>query len=224
MRAKFSEIFEDVTRKGRKLPTDQYHESGKYPIYDQGQNTIAGYTDEADGLFTDVPAYIFGDHTRVIKYVDTPCFLGADGVKLLKAKDETIVPRYLYYALLSVDIPNTGYNRHFKWLKEANIKIVDADEQSNIVKRLNKIEHLISLRKQQLAKLDELVKARFVEMFGDPILNEKNFERRMGAECFKLTNGKSVPENKRYSEGIPAYGGNGVSWYTDDICSGQAFL
>ncbi|MCD8008609.1 MAG: restriction endonuclease subunit S [Clostridiales bacterium] len=171
MRVKFSEVFEDVTRKGRKLPTSQYNKSGKYPIFDQGQNEIAGYTDEIDGLYTDVPAYIFGDHTRVIKYVDTPCFLGADGVKLLKAKDKTLNSRFLYYALQSIDIPNTGYNRHFKWLKESTIKIVDVNEQLNIVKRLEKIEQIIFLRKQQLATLDELVKARFVEMFGDLKLN-----------------------------------------------------
>lgn len=175
MKVKFPEVFEDVTRKGRKLPTSQYNESGKYPIFDQGQNEIAGYTDEVDGLYTDVPAYIFGDHTRVIKYVDTPCFLGADGVKLLKAKDKILNSRFLYYALQSIDIPNTGYNRHFKWLKESTIKIVDADEQLNIVKRLEKIEQLISIRKQQLATLDELVKARFVEMFGDPVRNEKRW-------------------------------------------------
>ncbi|MCD7919374.1 MAG: restriction endonuclease subunit S [Clostridiales bacterium] len=219
MRVKFSEIFEDVTRKGRKLPTDQYNESGKYPIFDQGQNVIAGYTDEVDGLFTDVPAYIFGDHTRVIKYIDTPCFLGADGVKLLKAKDKTLDPRYLYYALLSINIPNTGYNRHFKWLKEANIKIVDADEQSNIVKRLDKIEHLISLRKQQLAKLDELVKARFVEMFGDPITNSKNLpSESMGATCYLkagiTTSADSIHEYSPMTP-IPCYGGNGVRGYVE---------
>ncbi|MCD8188987.1 MAG: restriction endonuclease subunit S [Clostridiales bacterium] len=171
MRAKFSDVFEDVTRKGRKLPTSQYNETGKYPIFDQGQNVIAGYTDEEEGLYVDVPAYIFGDHTRVIKYVDTPCFLGADGVKLLKAKDKMLNPRFLYYALLSVKIPNTGYNRHFKWLKESTINIADADTQQNIVKILDKIEQLTSIHQQQLATLDELVKARFVEMFGDPVSN-----------------------------------------------------
>lgn len=85
--AKFTEIFDDVTKRGTKIPTNQYLEYGTYPIIDQGQSEIAGYTNEINGLFTDVPAIIFGDHTRIIKYVDTPCFLGADGVKLLKTKD-----------------------------------------------------------------------------------------------------------------------------------------
>ena len=168
---KFTDIFEDVTKQGTKIPTNLYLESGMYPIIDQGQSQIAGYTDQTEGLFIDVPAIIFGDHTRIIKYVDTPCFLGADGVKLLKAKDPTANYKYLYYALCNADIPNTGYNRHFKWLKEIEIPECSIEEQNSIVAQLEKIDTLISLRKQQLSKLDELVKSRFVEMFGDPVHN-----------------------------------------------------
>ena len=163
----FTDVFDDVTKLGRKMPTGEYHENGEYLIIDQGQNAIAGYTDETDGLFTDVPAIIFGDHTRVVKYVDTPCFLGADGVKLLKAKNPQANHKYLYHVLANAKIPNTGYNRHFKWLKEVNIPLPNEAEQQRIVEVLDRLDGLIALRKEQLAKLDEFVKARFVEMFGD---------------------------------------------------------
>jgi len=163
----FTDIFEDVTKQGRKIPTSDYHEIGAHPIIDQGQSAIAGYTDETDGLFTDVPAIIFGDHTRVLKYVDTPCFLGADGVKLLKAKIANSNYKYLYYVLSNANIPNTGYNRHFKWLKEVDIPLPNADEQQKIVDTLDKVSELIALRKEQLTKLDQLIKSRFIEMFGD---------------------------------------------------------
>ena len=164
--AKFTEIFEDVTKQGTKIPTNLYLENGLYPIIDQGQSEIAGYTNQTEGLFTDIPAIIFGDHTRIIKYVDTPCFLGADGVKLLKAKDNNANYKYLYYALCHADIPNTGYNRHFKWLKEIDIPEYPVEEQNSLVAQLEKIDILICIRQQQLSKLDELVKSRFVEMFG----------------------------------------------------------
>ena len=94
--ANFLDVFEDVTKKGKKIPTDEYLESGKFPIIDQGQAYIAGYYNDTEGLFSDVPAIIFGDHTRVLKYVDCPCFLGADGVKLLKAKDQSVAKRSRY--------------------------------------------------------------------------------------------------------------------------------
>ncbi len=136
---------------------------------------IAGYTDEEEGLFEDVPAIIFGDHTRTIKYVDKPCFLGADGVKLLKANFKNANYKYLYYALLNAKIPNTGYNRHFKWLKEVEIPLPEEHIQEKIVLTLEKLDNLISQRKQQLAKLDELVKARFVELFGNPADNPKKW-------------------------------------------------
>ena len=167
----FTDIFEDVTKQGRKIPTSDYHETGVYPIIDQGQSAIAGYTDETDGLFTDVPAIIFGDHTRVLKYVDAPCFLGADGVKLLKAKMPDANYKYLYYVLSNANIPNTGYNRHFKWLKEVEIPLLSADVQQRIVDMLDKITELIALRKEQLTKLDRLVKSRFIELFGDSVTN-----------------------------------------------------
>lgn len=158
----FLDVFEDVTKQCSKIPTNQYLPNGKYQIIDQGQNDIAGFTNQEDGLFTNVPAIIFGDHTRSIKYVDTPFFLGADGVKLLKAKANNANYKYLYYVLLNAKIPDTGYNRHFKWLKEIDIPLYNSEIQIKIVNELDKIVDLINLRKQQLQKLDELVKSRKV--------------------------------------------------------------
>ena len=173
--ASFDEVLKDCTKLGTKIPTSEYLENGKYPIFDQGQNAVAGYYDSDDGLFEDVPAIVFGDHTRVVKYVDKPCFLGADGVKLLCPLDKDINCKYLFYQLSYADIPNTGYNRHFKWVKALNFKIPSSDEQNHVVEVLDKVTELISLRKQQLAKLDELVKARFVEMFGSYPENENAY-------------------------------------------------
>ena len=119
---KFSDIFVDCTSEGTKISKEEYMKEGKAIIIDQGMNKIAGYTNRENGLYTDVPAIIFGNHTRIIKYIDKPFFLGADGVKLLKAKDKSANYKYLYYALRNAKIPNTGYNRHFKWLKEVQIK------------------------------------------------------------------------------------------------------
>ena len=161
----FDDIFLDCTSLGVKLKTEEYAVSGQYAIVDQGQHDIAGYTDRTEGVYADVPAIIFGDHTRVIKYIDQPLFLGADGVKLLKAKEESANYKYLYYALRSIRIPNTGYNRHFKWLKESQIEYPDAETQQKVVDTLDKVIGIITIRKQQLSDFDTLIKARFVELF-----------------------------------------------------------
>lgn len=186
MKYNFSEILADETKLGKKISQGDYLVDGQFPIIDQGQKKIAGYSNETDGLFRDVPAIIFGDHTRVLKFVNKPFFLGADGVKLLKQKRNEDNAKYLFYALKNVKIPNTGYNRHFKWLKEAHIEIPKRKQQDAVVKILDSITALISLRQRQAEKLDELVKARFVEMFGNLRKNDKNWPVRSLVDFAKI--------------------------------------
>lgn len=100
-------------------------------------------------------------------------------------------------------------------LKDVEIPLPPLETQKDIAAVLDKLSSLISLHKQQLAKLDELVKARFVEMFGDCKVNNKGFEQLKGNELFKFSSGKFLPEEKRKGCGVPVYGGNGIAWYTD---------
>ena len=185
----FDELLEDRTKEGTKLQTSEYSADGLHPIIDQGQKDIAGYTDREDGIFPVVPCIVFGDHTRVIKYVDKPFFLGADGVKVLCPKTASNNTKYLYYALNSVKIPDTGYNRHYKWLKEARITVYSKEKQDKLVSIFELIDDLISLRKKQLQKLDDLVKSRFVEMFGDPVINPKHWNVRSLQDMGDCKNG-----------------------------------
>ena len=171
----FNEVFEDKTKYGTKIKTSEYCEMGAHLIIDQGQEQVAGYTDIEEGVFEEVPVIIFGDHTRVIKYVDKPFFLGADGVKVLRSKFKNANYKYLYYALKNARIPNTGYNRHFKWLKEVQIEYPDYRRQENVVKILDKVSDLIETRQHEIKRLDDLIKARFVEMFGDAVANPMNW-------------------------------------------------
>ena len=174
MRYKFSDLYYDDTKNAKKLKSSEYKNVGKYIIVDQGKSLIAGYTDDEDGLYADVPAIIFGDHTRNIKYIDSPFFLGADGTKVLKSPLKNVNYKYLYYLLKNASIPDTGYNRHFKWLKELIFKCHSQEQQNRIVTILDKLDLTITKYREELSLLDELVKARFVEMFGDPISNSKD--------------------------------------------------
>lgn len=200
----FEDIFEDRTRDGIKLQVKEYKEKGKYIIVDQGQNLIAGYTDNRNGLYEDVPVIIFGDHTRIIKYVDHPFFLGADGVKILKIKIRDAVYKYFFYALKYAKIPNTGYNRHYKWLKETTYKVPPRHEQERIANVLDSISDLVVKRKKQLELLNDLVQARFIELFGDPVGNPKGWTMvPLGTRCEIITgNTPSRAEAKNYGEFI----------------------
>ena len=176
MKKTFDEVFFDNTKLGTKVPTNEYSDAGKYIIVDQGRSQIAGYTDKEQGVFKDVPVIIFGDHTRVIKYVDRPFFLGADGTKVLKSKFKNANYKYLFYALKNVRIPNTGYNRHFKWLKMISINYPSLLIQSNIAVVLDTLAYIIECKQRELELYDELIKARFVEMFGDARKNPNKYD------------------------------------------------
>ena len=98
----------------------------------------------------------------------------------LQLTNESVLPDYLYYYLVSkkdfVNYIGRGVaqnNINLKILRNMEIPIPNKEEQERIVLRLNKLNQCISLRKQQLKKLDELVKSRFIEMFGDPVNNSE---------------------------------------------------
>lgn len=211
----FDEIFIDKTKYGVKVQTSEYGNQGKYIIVDQGQSQIAGYTDREEGVFEELPVIVFGDHTRSIKYVDKPFFLGADGVKVLRSKDSNANYKYLYYALKSAKIPDTGYNRHFKWLKKIQINYPDNNRQEEIVKILDKVSDIIKNRETELSVLDELIKARFVEMFGDPKSNSFGFDKMMLKDTCKVVTGNTP------SRSVAEYYGDYIEWIkTDNIVPG----
>lgn len=168
----FSALYIDVTKKGKKIPKEEYLEDGEFPIIDQSQQFIAGKWNSSEGLFIETPAIVFGDHTRAIKYLDTPFFIGADGVKILRPVNENDNVKYLYYALKAARIPDLGYSRHFKVVKELNFKVYSRCAQDEIVYILESLDKLIELKERQLSLMDELVKSRFVEMFGEVNHNE----------------------------------------------------
>ena len=96
----------------------------------------------------------------------------------LSLTDDSVALDYLYYYLLSkkeyVNEIGRGVaqnNINMKILREMEILIPSMEEQKRVTETLNKVYELISLRKEQLAKLDQLVKSRFIEMFGDPVTN-----------------------------------------------------
>ena len=205
MRYKFSDLYCDDTKNAKKLKSSEYKNVGKYIIVDQGKSLIAGYTDIEDGLYTDVPAIIFGDHTRNIKYIYSPFFLGADGTKVLKSPLKNVNYKYLYYLLKNASIPDTGYNRHFKWVKELMFKYHSQEQQNQIVTILDKLDSTIIKYREELSLLDELVRARFVEMFGDPLRNNRLWNIGVLKDvCTKIGSG-STPRGGKESyidEGI----------------------
>ncbi len=211
---RFADFFVDDTKSGVKIPQSKYASQGRNVIIDQGDNNVAGYSDSDDGLYTSVPVIVFGDHTRIVKYVDRPFFIGADGVKILKPQNG-VNPLYAFYALKAAHIDSLGYSRHFKLVKELTFALADVRMQERIAATLDRICELKKNAETRLAKLDLLVESRFVEMFGDVCRNSKHFPMLRGKDAFIFSSGKFLESEKRKTSGVPVYGGNGIAWYTD---------
>ena len=190
---------------------------GVYPIY--GASGLIKYVDfyQQENPY----AAVVKDGAGVGRVMQLPAKSSVIGTMQYIIPNEGVNVHYLAYAMEHMNLAKyyTGTtipHIYFKDYCKEKLRAHNLDEQCHIALVLDKISALISLRKQQLAKLDELVKARFVEMFGDPVRNSKNLSTERGVNFFKLSNGKFAPELKRLETGIPAYGGNGISWYTDD--------
>jgi len=187
----FEKAFLDVTGGNNKLQTTQYSPTGLYPVIDQGESFIGGYTNDPKSLCAAIPPVIlFGDHTKVFKYVDFPFCLGADGVKVLRPA-EGIFPKYGFYFLRSLILPSVGYSRHFKFLKEFEVPLPPLSEQRRIAAILDSADAIRTKRKAAIAKLDELAQALFLEMFGDPVRNEKGWAQSTLGEIGTITTGNT---------------------------------
>lgn len=137
----------------KKIDRKSFLVSGEFPIVSQERGLINGYWDDEEDLFKiKVPVSVFGDHTKVLKYIDFDFVLGADGVKILEPKT-FLNPKYFFYFLQSLKLKDLGYARHFRLLKDVEV-IYPASlvEQKHIVKILDAAFEKIEIAKQNTEK------------------------------------------------------------------------
>ena len=145
-----------------KIRSTDYQESGAYPIVSQDAKEINGYWDKAaDLVHVDNNAVIcFGDHTKVVKFIDFDFVQGADGLKIL-LPNKQIYPRFFYYGLLNTHFRDLGYARHYKLLKKQLMPYPESfSEQKRIVGILDaafgKIDAVQRNAERNLANAKEL--------------------------------------------------------------------
>ena len=132
-----------------KIGSSSYSEIGMYPIIDQGQKNVVGYTNDEGTLLPENEYVLFGDHTRYVKYYNGRFAQGADGLKILATKDE-INTKYFFYTFANIDIPSRGYSRHWSIAKELEIPIPSLAKQQEIVSHLDTFTTLISNLESEL--------------------------------------------------------------------------
>lgn len=123
-------------------------------------------------------------------------------------RTEMIDLKYLCYAIQNYKFEAAGTSipqLTVPMLKKYSFKLVGLEEQKRIVKMIDGIVELVEKRKQQLQKLDELVKARFVELFGDVKTNDKKWSDGILSEYFFVKGGKRIPKGMGYSNHVTTH-------------------
>ncbi len=183
--------------------------SGIYPYY--GANGIQDYVDKY--IFDDELVLLaedggnFGSKDRPIAYrVSGKCWVN-NHAHVLKPNKEIDVD-YLCYSLMFYDTSKlvngaTRQKLNQSAMRQMKIPFVLIEEQKEIVFKLNLVTDLIDKHKKQLQKLDELVKARFVELFGDPVSNPYGWEKISLCELADIKIGPfgSLIHKEEYIEG-----------------------
>lgn len=199
--ARFSEVLTIINGKNQRQVENP---NGKYPIY--GSGGIMGY---ADDYICDGETVIIGRKGSINKpiFVDRP-FWNVDTAFGLRAKKDILLPKYLYYFCEAFDFEKLNTTVTIPSLTKANllgveIKLPSLTEQKRIVALLDKLTDLMSLRKQQLAQLDELVKSRFIELFGDSEHNSKKLPIVSLSKLCRVGSSKRIYQNEQSATGIP---------------------
>ena len=126
-----------------KIQKSAFGSIGRYPIIDQSQEAISGWTDDESVLIRpDKPLVIFGDHTCAVKLVEAPFAQGADGIKILRTLDK-LEPKFLYHVLRMRPLKSDGYRRHFTKLKQREIPLPPLEVQREIVAEIEGYQKVI---------------------------------------------------------------------------------
>lgn len=147
----------DKVTKAEKIENNSIEFIGEIPVIDQSQKYIAGFTNNENAILQPQDGHvIFGDHTRVVKYINFDYARGADGTQVLISNNENISNVLLYHMIEDFDLSNYGYARHFKFLKEKTVIVPDKEVSSKFETQANVIYEKIKnniFENQELTQL-----------------------------------------------------------------------
>jgi len=151
----------------KKIPKTDFHQVGRFPVIDQSQLAVAGRTDDFSALIdASEGMVIFGDHTCAVKFVNEPFAQGADGIKIIKAGDE-LLPKFIYFYLLSHPIEQEGYKRHFGKLIESRIPVPPVDKQRQVIAAVEAEQGLVYSNRDLIARLEQKIQVVLAHVWGE---------------------------------------------------------
>ena len=190
------------------VASDNYNDEFKIPVLTAGKSFILGYTNETEGIFENLPVIIFDDFTADSKYVDFRFKVKSSAMKILQVNKEKADLRFLFYLMQTLNVDCEQHKRY--WISkfaELEIPLPPLPTQKRIVEILDAADALRRKDQELLRKYDELAQAIFIDMFGDPVKNEKGWEMKSVIDyCDCIVPGRDKP--KSFTGTIP--------WVTTD--------
>lgn len=159
------------------VETEDYNDKYNTPVLTAGKSFILGYTNESENIYQNLPAIIFDDFTADSKFVDFPFKVKSSAMKILTCNPEIVDIRFAFYLMQTLKVDTEQHKRY--WIsKFANISVPlpPLPIQKRIAEILDAADALRKKDQELLKKYDELAQAIFIDMFGDPVKNEKGWE------------------------------------------------
>lgn len=202
---KLDELLEYIQPTKYIVDSENYDDSFPTPVLTAGKSFILGYTDETNGIYfasKENPIILFDDFTTECKLVDFAFKVKSSACKILKPKKDVNI-KYVYYAMKNIDIDTALHKRY--WISiysQQTIPFPIPIIQENIVSEIEVINEAIEYNEHKIKYLEELIKSRFIEMFGDPIQNEKAWNSLILNEVTDVRDG-THDSPKYYDKGYP---------------------
>jgi len=204
----------------KKIPKKRFLAEGKYPIVSQEYDYINGFWNKSeDVLKVEKPIVVFGDHTKIVKYIDFDFVKGADGIVTLLPIEE-IDSKFFAYQLQNIKLQDLGYARHYRLLKEKEIIFPNLKEQKAIIAKLDQAFKAIDQAKanieQNMLNAEELFQSQLNQIFSKT--GDKWREKKLKILA-EIISGQS-PKSKFYNVegvGLPFY--QGKKEFTDEFIS-----
>lgn len=161
----FAAVLLRLNAKAHQIQTSVYQSSGRYPVVDQGQEAVIGFSDKEEKRLRcpEGGVIVFGDHTCIVKFIDFDFLVGADGTQILQGKTGQST-RFHCLQLQYQGVESTGYNRHFKFLKEREFVTPPLPEQTAIAEVLTEMDGELAVLEQRREKTRALKQAMMQEL------------------------------------------------------------
>ena len=191
---------------GKSLP-EKKRTPGNHNVY--GGN---GITVNHNDYFVEKPTIVIGrvgEYCGAVHLTTEKCWI-TDNALMVTEWYQEVDKQYLVYFLNAMNLHQYAKTVGQPSISQANVYGLDInlpliEQQQEIVKILNLVSKVVIDRKEELKRLDNLIKARFVEMFGDPVTNEKNWSRLTLGDICEIGSSKRVFEKDYVSKGIPFF-------------------